>query len=211
MGDWLWYGGRPSVDLVNTVRDRKLGGRETLRTPADLEAWLRTADLPGAPGEDDLRAARRLREAIDLLAFPAANPTDRGAVAEASDGAEAGTVTEAGDGAEAGDGLPRTAREAADVINAAVAAAPPVPRLALDAAGRPVAAPRDESTAAALAVLAVDAVELLTGDDLLRVCAAHDCGIRFVDRSPARNRQWCSMRRCGNRSKARRHYDRART
>ncbi|WP_345437041.1 CGNR zinc finger domain-containing protein [Actinoallomurus vinaceus] len=193
MGDWLWYGGRPSVDLVNTIRDRKLGGRETLRTAADLEAWLRAADLPGVPADDDLRATRRLREAIDLLAFPAASAPDRGTVAEA------------------GDALPRTAREAADVINAAIAAAPPVPRLALDGAGRPISAPRDESTAAALAVLAVDAVGLLTGDDLLRVCAAHDCGIRFVDRSPARNRQWCSMRRCGNRTKARRHYDRTRT
>jgi predicted RNA-binding Zn ribbon-like protein len=107
--------------------------------------------------------------------------------------------------------LPRTGREAVDVINAAVDAVPPVPRLALDGDGRPAAAPREQSTAAALARLAVDAIGLLTGDDLLRVCAAHDCGVRFVDRSPARNRQWCSMRRCGNRTKARRHYDRTRS
>ncbi|MEV5748013.1 ABATE domain-containing protein [Actinoallomurus sp. NPDC052308] len=193
MADWLWDGGRPSVDLVNTIRDRKLGGRETLRTPADLAAWLRTADLPGDAGDADLRAVRRLREAIDLLAFPDVSAADRGAVAEVDDA------------------LPRTAREAVDLVNAAIAAAPPVPRLALDDAGRPVAAPREETTAAAMARLAVDAIGLLTGDDLLRVCAAPDCGVRFVDRSPARNRQWCSMRRCGNRNKARRHYDRTRS
>jgi predicted RNA-binding Zn ribbon-like protein len=63
---------------------------------------------------------------------------------------------------------------------------------------------------AALGRIALDAIELLTGGELLRVCAAHDCGIRFVDHSPARNRQWCSMRRCGNRTKARRHYGRTR-
>ncbi|MCO5993084.1 CGNR zinc finger domain-containing protein [Actinoallomurus rhizosphaericola] len=193
MADWLWDGGRASVDLVNTIRDRKLGGRETLRTPADLAAWLREAGLPGAPDDAGLRAVRRLREAIDLLAFPGVSAADRGAVTDA------------------GETLPRTTREAADVVNAAIAAAPPVPTLALDDAGRPVAAPREESTAAALARLAVDAVGLLTGDDLLRVCAAPDCGVRFVDRSPARNRQWCSMRRCGNRHKARRHYDRTRS
>jgi predicted RNA-binding Zn ribbon-like protein len=56
--------------------------------------------------------------------------------------------------------------------------------------------------------VALDAIDLLTGDESLRVCAAGDCGIRFADRSPARNRQWCSMRRCGNRTKARRHYAR---
>jgi predicted RNA-binding Zn ribbon-like protein len=189
MGDWLWDGGRPSVDLLNTIRDRKLGGRETLHTPGDLAAWLRAAGLPGDPDDADLRAVRRLREAIDLLAFPATSAADRGAE----------------------EALPRTARGAVDVINAAVAAVPPVPHLALDGEERPVAAPRDESTAAALARLAVDAVGLLTGDDLLRVCAAPDCGVRFVDRSPARNRQWCSMRRCGNRFKARRHYDRTRS
>jgi predicted RNA-binding Zn ribbon-like protein len=193
MGNWLWDGGRPSVDLINTIRDRKRGGRETLHTPADLAAWLRAAGLPGEPDDADLRAVRRLREAVDLLAFSAASAADRGAVTDVDET------------------LPRTAREAVDVINTAVAAVPPVPRLALDGQERAVAAPREESTAAALARLAVDAVDLLTGDDLLRVCAAPDCGVRFVDRSPAQNRQWCSMRRCGNRFKARRHYDRTRS
>lgn len=198
MGDWLWDGGRLSVDLLNTVRDREQGGRETLRTPADLAAWLREAGLPGDPSDEDLRAVRRLREAIDLLAFPAAGPGRPAPGAHAT--AEPGPA----------EPLPRTAAEATETINAAIATAPPVPRLVLDAEGRPAVAPPQESTAAALARIAVDAVDLLGGGELLRICAAHDCGVRFVDRSPARNRQWCSMRRCGNRTKARRHYGRTR-
>ncbi len=174
MGNWVWDGGRPSVDLLNTVRDRVSGGRETLSTPADLSAWLREAALPGDPGEDDLAAARRLRSAIDALTSG------------------------------------RTGEDAVSVINEA-AGVPLTPRLVLDGDGGLSAAPPEPSTAVALARIALDAVDLLTGGDLLRVCAADDCGIRFVDRSPARNRQWCSMRRCGNRTKARRHYGRARS
>ena len=36
---WHWLGGRPSLDFVNTLRERWAGdhaGSETLRTPADL-------------------------------------------------------------------------------------------------------------------------------------------------------------------------------
>ncbi|MFJ2967504.1 CGNR zinc finger domain-containing protein [Streptomyces collinus] len=44
----------------------------------------------------------------------------------------------------------------------------------------------------------------------VRVCGADECALRFVDRSPARNRRWCSMSRCGNRAKVRLHQARAR-
>ena len=96
------------------------------------------------------------------------------------------------------------------VVNAMAAKAPAGPRLALDGGGL-VAVPPQPSVATALGRIALDAIDLLTGDERVRVCAAEDCGIRFADRSPARNRQWCSMRRCGNRSKARRHYTRITT
>ncbi|WP_406182436.1 CGNR zinc finger domain-containing protein [Streptomyces canus] len=45
-----------------------------------------------------------------------------------------------------------------------------------------------------------------------RVCAcgADRCALRTLDRSPARNRRWCSMSRCGNRSKVRLHQARVR-
>src|SRR3954468_1167448 len=77
MGDWVWDGGRLSIDLLNTVRDRVTGGRETLHTPDDLAQWLREADLDAADvGEDALDAARRLRTAIDALAFSSPSADD---------------------------------------------------------------------------------------------------------------------------------------
>ncbi|MGR0319689.1 CGNR zinc finger domain-containing protein [Agromyces sp. ZXT2-3] len=44
----------------------------------------------------------------------------------------------------------------------------------------------------------------------IRPCAASDCQHFFIDTSRANTRQWHSMETCGNRAKARRHYDRAR-
>jgi predicted RNA-binding Zn ribbon-like protein len=236
MGDWVWDGGRPSVDLLNTVRDRTLGGRETLHTAADLAGWLaeaglavprtgagRPADQDAAEGQTtetdtddvpaeemradeahadpadtaDLDAFRRLRAAIDVLAVPAGPSRVTGPCSDAT-GAGSGTPSHH-----------RRALDAVAIINAS-AGAPVAPRLGLDEDGRPVSMPPVRPASAALARVAMDAIDLLTGDELVRVCAAYDCGIRFVDRSPARNRQWCSMRRCGNRTKARRHYARAR-
>ncbi|WP_254402483.1 CGNR zinc finger domain-containing protein [Streptomyces sp. AC555_RSS877] len=65
---------------------------------------------------------------------------------------------------------------------------------------------------AALALIAHDAVELLLSAEIrrVRVCGADECALRFADRSPARNRRWCSMSRCGNRPKVRLHQARAR-
>ncbi|MFF7278100.1 CGNR zinc finger domain-containing protein [Streptomyces griseorubiginosus] len=65
---------------------------------------------------------------------------------------------------------------------------------------------------AALALLAQDAVDLLLSAEIrrVRVCGADHCALRFADRSPARNRRWCSMSRCGNRTKVRLHQARSR-
>src|SRR4051794_4692111 len=70
---WYWLGGRPALDLVNTLRERWRRRVETLVTPADLEAWLAQAGLPLDPGvgrpptvtPEGLEEARALREAID--------------------------------------------------------------------------------------------------------------------------------------------------
>jgi predicted RNA-binding Zn ribbon-like protein len=45
---------------------------------------------------------------------------------------------------------------------------------------------------------------------LVRECGASDCVWLFLDTSKNRSRQWCSMQSCGNREKARRHYQRVR-
>jgi len=57
-----------------------------------------------------------------------------------------------------------------------------------------------------------DATDLLTLGDLDRVgqCAGDKCGWLCLDTSRNRSRRWCSMEDCGNRAKARRHYQRSR-
>jgi predicted RNA-binding Zn ribbon-like protein len=44
----------------------------------------------------------------------------------------------------------------------------------------------------------------------LRPCANTECALFLIDRSRANNARWCSMATCGNRMKARRHYERVR-
>ena len=58
------------------------------------------------------------------------------------------------------------------------------------------------------------ATELLTDEGLQRVGVCADdrgCGWLFYDTSRNRSRQWCSMRGCGNRAKARRHHEKAKS
>jgi predicted RNA-binding Zn ribbon-like protein len=60
--------------------------------------------------------------------------------------------------------------------------------------------------------VAQSAAELLTSDKLytVRLCEASDCEWLFLDNSRNRSRRWCDMTSCGNRQKARRHYQRVR-
>jgi predicted RNA-binding Zn ribbon-like protein len=44
----------------------------------------------------------------------------------------------------------------------------------------------------------------------LRPCANDECRLFLIDRSKANAARWCSMAACGNRMKARRHYQRIR-
>lgn len=70
----------------------------------------------------------------------------------------------------------------------------------------------DPSLNAPLAPIVRSAAELLTSDKLDRVkeCAGQPCSWLFLDTSRNRSRRWCDMRDCGNREKARRHYQRSR-
>jgi predicted RNA-binding Zn ribbon-like protein len=88
-----------------------------------------------------------------------------------------------------------------DVINAAAAQPPPVPRIT--SSGDATVAPA--STTQALSFLARDAIDLFGGPlaRRIRVCAAEDCGLLFVDQSRPGARRWCSMQRCGNLAKVR--------
>src|SRR3954452_19252670 len=81
---WYWLGGRPALDLVHTLRERRGRRVATLATPRDLERWLVRAgvlaeDADVAVTPEVLAEARALREAIDACvtalvedqAFPA--------------------------------------------------------------------------------------------------------------------------------------------
>ena len=185
---WYWLGGRPAVDLVNTLRERWRRRVETLVTPDDLGLWLVRAHLAPAPppvSRVRLREARELREAIDscMQAALVREPAPAAAVATIDAWlAHAGARTQL---AVADDGTPVLGeREPADPVKRALAA------VALDAArmlGTPAEAAR------------------------IRVCASATCSARFYDRSPAGRRRWCSMALCGNEAKARRHRERSRS
>jgi predicted RNA-binding Zn ribbon-like protein len=176
--EWVFDGGRPCLDLVNTLRSRYAEGVEHLTGPDALAEWLTLAGFTTGPVRvtgGNVLAAKALREAVDRVLL-----------AEVP------------------------ARMDVDLVNNAAAAAPaPPPRLAVvDGVLRREVPPPKDPVAAAFAVLAADAIDLATSDASVRVCAADDCGLRFSDASPRRNRQWCSMSRCGNRAKARAHYAR---
>ena len=64
-----------------------------------------------------------------------------------------------------------------------------------------------------LAVRAVLAWDVLSRNHpgRLRPCANDECRLFLIDRTRAGTARWCSMAACGNRMKARRHYQRARS
>jgi predicted RNA-binding Zn ribbon-like protein len=185
---WYWLGGRPALDLVNTLRERWRRRVETLVTPDDLGLWLVYAGVLPAPphgvAPGALEEARALREAIDACveAAVAGAPAPRSAVAR---------------------------------IDAWLPEATARPQLALAAGGAPCLDERapDDPVRGALAAVALDAARMVGLPDeaaRIRVCASPTCSARFYDRSPAARRRWCSMSLCGNEAKARRHRQRHR-
>jgi predicted RNA-binding Zn ribbon-like protein len=95
-------------------------------------------------------------------------------------------------------------------VNEALTALPTAPLLSWDGAQGPrrvQAHPTDQAVNHALATLAADAADLLTGPgaDLLAACGSAPCD-RFLLRTHGR-RHWCSTR-CGDRARAARAYAR---
>jgi predicted RNA-binding Zn ribbon-like protein len=99
-------------------------------------------------------------------------------------------------------------------LNEALAAAPPRVRLARSGAsyGWVAARPATSSAPALLAPVLWSAADLLTGLHRVRLrrCANDACLWLFIDQSKGGTRRWCDMSACGNRAKARRHYQRVR-
>ncbi|MFF7096323.1 ABATE domain-containing protein [Streptomyces rubradiris] len=100
--------------------------------------------------------------------------------------------------------------ESLRAVNEALTAVPTAPLLAWDGAQglrRVQAHPTDQAVNHALATLAADAADLLTGPDadILAACGSAPCD-RFLLRTHGR-RHWCSTR-CGDRARAARAYAR---
>jgi predicted RNA-binding Zn ribbon-like protein len=87
------------------------------------------------------------------------------------------------------------------LVNAAAAASGAVPELTGD--GMRWRLTGHDTVAAALGVIARDAVALLGGDRPGRIamCDGPDCAGLYLDASRGGTRRWCSMNTCGNRNK----------
>jgi predicted RNA-binding Zn ribbon-like protein len=98
------------------------------------------------------------------------------------------------------DGVGGCGRAARDRINRAARWPVPAPRV--DAAGR-VRRLADDPVAAALSLVARDALDLVISRELERVreCADPECDALFLDSSRPGRRRWCSMNVCGNKAK----------
>lgn len=149
-------------------------GRDDLREPAGLVAWLAEHGLAPArvsASEQQAADARAVREALrELLRANNGIEVDRGGASALLDEA----ARRAGLAVRFDDGSIRL-----------------VPR------------DRGAAGAVAL-VLAAAAEAMADGSwQKLKACRADDCRWAFVDHARNRSRQWCSMSVCGNRAKAR--------
>ncbi|MEV4364477.1 CGNR zinc finger domain-containing protein [Nonomuraea sp. NPDC049625] len=185
---FVFVGGRPCLDLVDTLGKRGTLDIERLPTPERLGRWLREVGLANKPplvSEDELDQARKLREAIYRLVRCVLDGT-------------------------------RPDRHALAVINRMAAVADLAPRLEVATASgtSPLTArwPTPTPVGAALSTLARDGIDLLSGPLAARVkeCESPDCTLVFLDDSQARRRRWCSMDRCGNLAKIAKYRSRGR-
>jgi predicted RNA-binding Zn ribbon-like protein len=163
------------VDLIATLR-RRVGGRlERLRAAEDLPRWFAAAGLASGPVTAGERDLDDARELREAL-YRVFQAHRSGQALDGSDVA---------------------------LVNGWAAKPPPVERLTLDGHGRLAAAGDAHTSAALLALVARDAVELLTGPlrDRIRECEGNGCTTLFVDASRGGHRRWCSMDVCGARNK----------
>jgi predicted RNA-binding Zn ribbon-like protein len=69
---------------------------------------------------------------------------------------------------------------------------------------------KDQSLESPLWQVSESIVELLVSKSLERVKSCGGCGWLFLDTTRDGRRRWCDMKLCGNRAKARRHYEKNR-
>src|SRR5215831_16728549 len=193
-------GGRLCLDFANTLGDKRVTQpREGLNTYADLVSWSRQAGIVSAS------SARRLLEEGSRHPRRAAAVLERARqLREAIYRIWAGEVRRE-DPALADLGL----------LNSVVAEALTHQRLVREGDRYALGWDDGQALESILWPVAKSAAELLTSEEgkLVRQCegfAATECAWLFIDETRNRSRRWCSMTSCGNRAKARRHYQRSR-
>lgn len=189
-------GGRLCLDFANTKSNRYGEHPEDLLVSyEDLVAWSRQTGIVGDDEAARLRAEAE-RRPIDAAAALAQATTLREAIFR---------VFEAVTG-----GRPASAEDLA-ALNAALAGVLAQSRLVPGDSGYRWAWAGEESALERLIwPVAWSATDLLTSPELsqARECASPTCEWLFMDTSRNRSRRWCDMKTCGNRAKARRHYQR---
>ena len=190
-------GGRHSLDFANTAdwhaSDHPI---ETLTSYSELVAWsVHAGILTGHQSRQMLTEAERLPADSNTVLNRAI--ALREAIYRIFSAITRGHEPEAGDLAVLNAELSRTLAQSRIVLTAE--------GFTWEWAGGEVALDR------MLWPVVRDAADLLTSGDLARVgqCADGKCGWLFLDTSRNRSRRWCSMEDCGNRAKARRHYQRS--
>lgn len=184
-------GGHPVIDLVNTVAWRGDDARrvDNLGDYSDLVGWCRHAAVVSATETHDLmRAMRSDRESAER-AVARAKRLREALHALWTDGAQSALRTISAEY--------RTALQHKELR-------------AIDSGIEWI--DRQPTVFTPVDRLAVAAVDLITqiSSDRVKACGDFACGWLFLDSSHRQNRRWCSAADCGNRDRARRHYERAR-
>jgi predicted RNA-binding Zn ribbon-like protein len=165
--------GRLSLNLVCTERYRPSKNIELLTEPSDVAHWLFESKAVARPIEVNQTGLRDTKRL-------------RMAIFEAASCLHAGKIPD---------------RKSVTIINEF--AAKPVAKVQLDRHAWKQEFVADDPVSAGLSVVARDAIDLLTGPQarLIRTCDEPGCRMLFVDTSPGARRRWCSMTRCGSKSK----------
>jgi predicted RNA-binding Zn ribbon-like protein len=187
---WLLPGEPTPVRLMNTIWARTAGVHDDLTTPAALHDWLVAVDhryaasAIGEPHPDELAEAKLLRDSLRRLA---AFCTD--------------------DSRPAAQSPVDSVDDALAAVNRAVTHLPHAQVVIRDGRLHRDRTAPTSPTRVAMAELAQDSIDMLTGPGAtkLRACQAPGCVLYFVRSHP--RREWCSET-CGNRARAARHYRR---
>jgi predicted RNA-binding Zn ribbon-like protein len=183
--DFQFIGGSIALDLVNTVGNRLGEKRDYFRSAEDVERWAMRAGLIGESeslqlSPKQLKRIRTMREELYGIFRP--------------------VVRRAGS---------RPTREGIARLNAMLGSISLTRKLRWSR-GRVEweSGVLAHDAMSVLTPILLNAAEILvTGEfQKVRQCADENCGWLFLDASQAGRRRWCSMRDCGNRAKARRHY-----